>query len=975
MSLPLRYTAKDMQHMLVVGLLYFIFARLGLLFALHDGMVTLFWVPSGIALAALLLYGVRMWPGVLVGALFGSLGVGGEIAGEIAVGATVAAMLGVGILRLFQFDASLPTHRDVVLLFAAAVVGSLVSAINGVIWLALGGHISWQVTPFAVLNWWMGDTLGVILFTPQLLAMARHKSMRWSPAVRREALLHLLLLVLFCALVFSNLALTLFDTIIGSFILLPLIVWSALRFNMRHTMMASSLIFLFSILGMVFEQGAFFPVSPETIRELWLYNLVMGVTALSLSVFSFQRHQANLSLIRSEASLTRAQSVARMGSWTLDVSSDRLEWSDETYRIFGMEPRSEMYLQLFLNRIHPADAARVNAVWQAALRGEPYDIEHRILVNDEVRWVRETAEVDFSPEGRPLRAIGVVQDITEHKRSEEQLLLAAKVFECSSEAIVITNTEAHIVAVNQAFTRITGYDVDEVLGRNPNLLSSGKHDADFYRAMWEAILHDGHWEGEIWDKAKGGELYPKWMSINAVRNAEGVVTHYVSIARDISDHKRSEREIQQLAFYDVLTGLPNRTLLRDRLEQMLAAAHRDGGKFALMFMDLDRFKYVNDSMGHSVGDKLLQAVAGRIQSCVREGDTVARLGGDEFVVLLRETDSMGASTVAEKLIKSIGEPYHIDGIQLSTHASIGISLYPDDALDSDTLVKNADVAMYRAKEDGRNNYQFFVPEMNFRANRIFGMERDLHNALEHGQFELYYQPQADLTSGEVCGVEVLIRWNHPDKGRVPPSDFIPVAEETGQIVAVGEWVLRSACAQLAAWRKEGMPHFPVALNLSIRQLLQPSLIDLVREVLDENGLQPGDLELEITEGIMMGDAKAALDFLTRMHEMGVQLSIDDFGTGYSSLNYLKNLPVDKLKVDQSFVRDIETDSSDAAIVRSIISLGHRLDLRVIAEGVETLAELDFLRMRGCDEVQGYYFSRPLPADEFERFIKSDPILN
>lgn len=970
----LHYTGKDWQRLLTTASLYFVGAKIGLLFALVGDAVTLFWMPSGIALAALLLYGNRMWPGVFFGALLGNLASGWLVSTEISLGATLAAVLAASLLRRLRFNVELQQNRDIFLLLIAATFSALISGLNGVSWLAVSGFLPWSDFLSTVTYWWMGDTLGIILFTSQLLAWVKHKPMHSTLLLRREATLHILLLSLFSALVFSDLSRLLLETAVGPFILLPLIVWAALRFNMRYTMMSSSMVFLFSILGMVFEQGVFSPVSLETIRELWIYNLVMGVSALFLAVFNYQRTLASESLLKSEASLKRAQSVAGMGSWMLDIGSEKLEWSDETYRIFGLPLHTPLTLQMFFDSIHPDDLVRVREAWQAALKGEPYDIEHRIVVRGKTCWVRETAEIDFSPTGTPLRAVGVVQDMSAQKTSEEQLLLASKVFECSSEAILITDVNTNIVAVNQAFCRITGYLPEEVLGRNPNLLSSGRQDESFYHAMWDAIHVHGHWQGEIWDKSKDGEIYPKWMSINAVRGKDGEITHYVSIASDISDRKKAEQEIQQLAFFDVLTGLPNRTLLRDRLEQMFAAAHRDGGHFALLFMDLDRFKYVNDSMGHTIGDKLLQSVAQRILDCVREGDTVARLGGDEFVVLLREADSSGATKVAEKLIKTIGDPYHIDGVQISTHASIGISLYPDDARDRDTLVKNADVAMYRAKEDGRNNFQFFEPEMNFRANRIFGMERDLHNALANGEFELHYQPQADLTSGRACGAEALIRWNHPERGRVSPAEFIPVAEETGQIVAMGEWVLRTACAQLAYWRKNGMAVFPVAVNLSIRQLLQPSLVDLVREVLAENNLAPVDLELEITEGIMMGDAKAALEFLSTMHEMGVQLSIDDFGTGYSSLNYLKNLPVDKLKVDQSFVRDIEIDSSDAAIVRSIISLGHRLDLRVIAEGVETLAELDFLRMRGCDEIQGYYFSRPLPADEFERFIHSNPRL-
>jgi predicted signal transduction protein with EAL and GGDEF domain len=380
-------------------------------------------------------------------------------------------------------------------------------------------------------------------------------------------------------------------------------------------------------------------------------------------------------------------------------------------------------------------------------------------------------------------------------------------------------------------------------------------------------------------------------------------------------------------------------------------------------------------MGHSVGDKLLQSVATRLQSCVREGDTVSRIGGDEFVVLLREIDEEGVASVSEKLLMSLATPFNLNGQEISTYASIGIALYPQHATDIDVLMKDADAAMYNAKENGRNNYKFFKPEMNFRANQVFLMEKDLRVALDQNQFTLVFQPQVDLATGVICGGEALIRWKHPEKGLISPAEFIPVAEETGQIVPIGEWVLRTACWRLSAWLKQGMPAISIAVNLSIRQLRQPNLAEVIESVLKESELSPEFLELEITEGIMMGDTKTAMQFLTRMHTLGVQLSIDDFGTGFSSLSYLKNLPVNKLKIDQSFVRDIGTDASDAAIIRSIISLGHRLEMRVIAEGVESLEQLDFLRLRGCDEIQGYYFSRPLAADEFLKFVLSSPRLD
>jgi diguanylate cyclase (GGDEF)-like protein/PAS domain S-box-containing protein len=673
--------------------------------------------------------------------------------------------------------------------------------------------------------------------------------------------------------------------------------------------------------------------------------------------------------------LNRAQAIGSVGSWQLDLRKNHMEWSDETSRIFGMEGSDRIDYAAYLARIHPNDRDRVRQAWKQALHGSTYDVEHRIVVDGKVKWVREQANLDFDEKTkRAVFAIGTAHDITARKEEESALRLAARVFESSGEAILITDEKNSIVAVNNAFVQMSGYRSEEVQGKNPRLLSSGRHDAEFYRAMWKDIDSHGYWQGEIWDKHKSGRIYPKWMSITTVRDDKGGVVNYISIARDTTEETEAEKNIHFLAYYDVLTGLPNRTLLRDRLGQMIAVSHRDGHQFALLFLDLDRFKYINDSMGHSVGDRLLQSVALRIQECVREGDTVARLGGDEFIVLLREAGASTASMVAQKLLSALATPYDLDGQVIATQASIGISVYPDHAQEADILIKNADMAMYRAKEEGRNNYQFFAPEMNFRVDLLFSMEKDLRLALERGEFFLQYQPQVELASGALSGIEALIRWKHPVKGMVSPAEFIPVAEETGQIIAVGEWVLRAACTQMARWRKDGLHDLTMAVNLSIRQLRQPTLGEFVKEMLQESGLEARYLELEITEGIMMGDNQAAMHFLNEMHELGVQLSIDDFGTGFSSLNYLKKLPVNKLKIDKSFIRDIETDEGDAAIIRSIISLGHRLNLKVVAEGVETQEQLDFLRIRGCDEMQGYFYSRPLAADAFMEFVKNPPCL-
>ena len=563
---------------------------------------------------------------------------------------------------------------------------------------------------------------------------------------------------------------------------------------------------------------------------------------------------------------------------------------------------------------------------------------------------------------RGLRAIQA-----ERKMNNEHSHLLTILEQIFNEIHVFDARTLRFSYANRSALRNLGYTLEEMQARTPFSLEP-KLTEKAFRAMIEP-LRRGEKKRIVFETTHtraNGSRYPVEVRLQLIRSDGQSV--FLAVVSDITERKAAEQSIQSLAYYDVLTGLPNRTLLHDRLGQLIAASHRDRQKFALLFLDLDRFKYVNDSMGHATGDQLLQTVALRLQECVREVDTVSRIGGDEFIILLRETDAEGAARVAAKVLEVLAVPYAVGDLQIATHASIGISIYPDHADDVDSLIKYADVAMYRVKEEGRSNFQFFTPEMNFHADKLFSMEKDLRLALERNEFILHYQPQINLKYGRICGAEALIRWQHPEQGLVPPAEFIAVAEETGQIVPIGEWVLRTACTQLAAWRRQGMAVFPVSVNLSIRQLLQPNLAQQVIAILKETGLGPGDLEFEITEGIMMGDTQAAMVFLTRMHELGVLLAIDDFGTGYSSLSYLKKMPLDRLKIDQSFVRDLVTDRNDAAIVKSIITLGRQFHLHVVAEGVETQEQMNFLRVHGCDEIQGYYFSRPLPADEFAQFI-------
>jgi diguanylate cyclase (GGDEF)-like protein/PAS domain S-box-containing protein len=606
-----------------------------------------------------------------------------------------------------------------------------------------------------------------------------------------------------------------------------------------------------------------------------------------------------------------------------------------------------------------------------------YGTNEAINVSDEAFWRRDGTAIPVEywsnpiiTDGEVVGSIATFIDITERKRAEAQLKLAATVFEQSGEGILITDAQHRIILTNHAFTAMTGYSATEVAGKDPNVLSSGRQDRAFYRAMWEALATQGRWQGEIWNRRKDGSLYEEFLSIIRVLDEKGEVAHYIGISSDITRHKEAEARIQQLAHFDVLTGLPNRALLGDRVSLALSAAQRKVAHLAVMFADLDHFKNVNDTLGHRLGDELLIAVATRLKTTVREVDTISRQGGDEFVLILPDTDVDGAAHLAGKLLEVIAQPYQIDNYELTVTLSIGIAMYPNDGADFDVLFKRADAAMYRAKHDGRNTFRFFTPEMQAHSAHNLQMENALRRALERGQFLLHYQPQISLDDGRIAGVEALLRWQHPEMGMVAPADFIPIAEESGQILQIGEWVLRSAVKQMKDWMDNGLTPITMAVNLSAAQFRHPHLPELVAQILDEAKLAPECLELELTESVAMENAPAAIAVMDRLHARGVRMSIDDFGTGYSSLSHLKRFKIHRLKIDQSFVRDVGVDPEDQAIVSAIIRLASSLGIQTIAEGVETEVQLAFLREHACNEVQGYYFGKPQPAEQFEAFVRA-----
>lgn len=561
--------------------------------------------------------------------------------------------------------------------------------------------------------------------------------------------------------------------------------------------------------------------------------------------------------------------------------------------------------------------------------------------------------------------------LNEEKRAlKADLLIAANAFE-AQDGLMITDASGVILRINQAFTDTTGYTAEEIVGKTPRILKSDRHSDEFYEAMWASIVQTGTWQGEVWDRRKNGEVYPEWLTISAVRGENGVITHYVGAHTDITERKAIEDQILHLAFYDPLTTLPNRRLLLDRLQLALSSSTRSGRKGALLFIDLDSFKNINDTLGHAMGDLLLQQVAQRLVSCVRECDTVARLGGDEFVVMLEDLsentiDAAGlVEAIGDKILAALSQTYQLKMHALRSSSSIGATLFDGEQHEAEELLKQADIAMYQVKKAGRNSLRFFDPQMQHTINTRAALESELYTALEHNQFQLYYQIQVDHTQQPV-GAEVLIRWMHPERGLVPPAQFIPLAEENGLIMPIGKWVLETACTQLKAWaHNEQTRSLVLAVNISAIQFRQPDFVAQIRAIVQKHAINPNQLKFELTESLLLDDIENIVVIMNKLHEIGIQLSLDDFGTGYSSLQYIKMLPLNQIKIDQSFVRDISRDPNDDAIVQTIIAMSDALGLDVIAEGVETKEQHEFLEMNGCYVYQGYLFGKPVPVAQFE----------
>lgn len=662
-------------------------------------------------------------------------------------------------------------------------------------------------------------------------------------------------------------------------------------------------------------------------------------------------------------------------AWIME-GNQFIECNPAAIKILGCENQAEV-LNIHPSKLSPerqpdgqSSFFKAEEMIKLAQDNGVYRFEWVHLRHDGSPFLAEVTLISVSMDDKQW-LYAIWRDITERKKNEERLNLAATVLQSTAEGVMITDPNARILSVNRAFTEITGFSEEEALGKRPSLLKSNRHQEDFYQGIWKCIDAEGVWQGEIWNRRKNGEIYPEWLVISTIYNDKNEITHYVAVFSDISLLKNSQSRLEHLAHFDPLTDLPNRILFQDRLSHALDQADRYHKNVALLLLDLDGFKTVNDSLGHPVGDELLIKVAKRLQACIRVEDTVARLGGDEFgVILSGMVDSADSIEVVRKILTTIERPFNLSGHNAMISTSIGIAVYPADGITPSDLIRNADAAMYEAKEKGRNTYRFYQASMTETAQDRLHLEADLKTAIEHKQFEVWFQPKMHLKTGSITGAEALVRWRHPERGLVAPGEFISLAERSGLIIPIGEQVLHQVCEHIRGWQTAQIPIGRIAINVALPQLERGDFLNTIKQTLLRENVSAQCIELEITESFIMSNKNSTTEVLTELQAMGMTIAIDDFGTGYSSLAYLHQLPIDNLKIDQAFVRELDSCDNNRTITRTIIAMGHSLGYKVTAEGIEKPSQQDWLEQEGCDEAQGYLLAKPMPAADFESWLQT-----
>jgi diguanylate cyclase (GGDEF)-like protein/PAS domain S-box-containing protein len=1027
---------KYLLHVFTLTVLYVIAAKAGLMLAFEQESTSPVWPPTGLAIAAMLYCGIRIWPGVFLGALIINFYVSSAplLSFCIAIGNTLEAL--VASLIVLRFASAQPFFKtsETAVFLIALLIATMLGASIGVSSLLATDRISADNFGLLWKTWWVGDFVGGLVLTPFLLTWLRRPEEGFTLKQLVEGCLLILTTLAALIIAFGNpLAIPIADELV-TFTLLPILAWSVLRFQHHGATLVVLIISTGAIIGTVNGSGPFVLANEnQSLLALQAYIGAAMFTALLLMASQGERMAVLRILRENEKQLEGA--VSRK-TQQLEITNELLE----------AEMRQQMHLSESLKMLlHNIDAAnkedffvsctqalcaiyntsyafigvfadkeqtliKTLAVWGKGqadsnfiypLKGTPCEdvLNHAMeLVPDNVasRYPEDDLLISMgvvSYYGAPLKsASGKVLGIMavmdnrplavssslrsvlglfanrvaleiQRRKAIDELELAASVFRESMEGIIICDADARIVRVNPEFCKISGYAEAEVIGQTPRLFKSGQHAITFYDQLWTTLKEQGFWKGEIINKRKNGEIFISWQLIKAVKDEYGEIQQYISIINDISDKKRSEEKIYRLAHQDLITQLPNRMSFQNLLKDAVNVAMHSTNRLAVMFIDLDHFKLINDTSGHPAGDELLQQVAIRLKNIIGAQNVISRFGGDEFTVLLPSIDSTEEVIhVAQQILDSLLMPFSLSSCDITISASIGISLYPDHAQNASTLLSCADNAMYRAKESGRASFAFYTDQMQVDAQERVILERELRRALKEQEFLLHFQPQIDVASQRIVGVEALIRWQHPLRGMIPPDKFIPIAEATGLIVPIGEWVLQEACQQLRLWIDQGHTDLVMAINLSARQFFQKNLLEFIQQVLKRTGVPSANLEFEITESMMMNNVEETIATLNKMKDLGLQLSIDDFGTGYSSLSYLKQFPIHKLKIDKSFVDGLPHDADDLAIVQAIIAISHALHLRVIAEGVETAEQYRLLSSLDCNEIQGYFFSKPLPAE-------------
>jgi diguanylate cyclase (GGDEF)-like protein/PAS domain S-box-containing protein len=969
------YRQLDFLPLAGLAVVYILLAKIVLTHFSPNGVVSIIWPSSGLALAALLLGGGKYWPGVFIGALAANISAGSSlpVSGCIATGNTLEALIGLRLLaRSGRFDSSLGDPRDYLRLCLAGAAGACISALIGNSALRLAGFLNWQSFAENLPRWWQGDALGIFLVTPFILVWRRAPRGWFERTRAAETLACLGLAWLFGQAIFLDWYHRDLGAIAFGYWMFLFVAWGAVRLGRHGVLLIAGMTAVQALWGSAHGIGFFGRDIGQTgLLNLWFYLVVLTALGMTLTLTIHAREKAEAEVRRSEAHFRFVTESAQAMIWM--SGTDKLcTWFNKMWLDFtGRTPEQEMG-NGWAEGVHPDDLRPCIDLYVSRFdRREPFSMEYRLRRRDgEYRWILDNGVPRFDARGNFEGYIGSCFDITERMRNEQELQLAATVYQAIGEAIMVADAGNRVVSVNAAFTELTGYTAEEALGQPTSLLKSGRHDRHFYQEMWHSLDFTGRWQGEIVNRRKDGEEYLEWLMISTVYDDNGAVLRRVGMFSDITDRKQTEQIIWRQANFDPLTGLPNRTMFHDRLKQEIKKADRTGRTLGLLFIDLDRFKEINDTLGHDMGDFLLKQAAKRLNDCVRATDTVARLGGDEFTVILSELDEPDSSErIARNILGNLAEPFSLGEEVAYVSASIGITLYPDDADSSESLLKNADQAMYAAKNQGRNGYHYFTASMQEAAQARMRLGVDLRGALSGGQFLLYYQPIVELVTGAIRKAEALIRWRHPMRGLIGPGEFIPIAEETGMISDIGDWVFHEAARQALLWRSAYYPEFQISVNKSPVQFRKngsrhAEWLGYLREI----GSSGQALAVEITESLLLDSHASVIETLLEFRGAGLQISLDDFGTGYSSLSYLKKFPIDYLKIDQSFVRHLTPDSGDMAMCEAIIVMAHKLGIKVVAEGVETREHRELLAAAGCDYGQGFFFAKPMPAEEFVRML-------